>query len=64
MIGERAFKHNPADAHDARPAGSVIPFNRSVELLCLLQVQRTDYQREKLLNITQLMLMMLALRAP
>ena len=38
MLGERAFKlfkHNPADAHDARPAGSVIPFTHSAELLRL-----------------------------
>ena len=35
MIAEKAFKQNPADAHDARHAGSVIQSDH-VELLRLL----------------------------
>ena len=46
MIGEKALKQNPADAHDARPAGSVIQSNHLVELLSLLYVQRTNDRRE------------------
>ena len=51
------FEHNPADAHDARPSGSLNAHdarpagslnlsNHSVELLRLLRVQRPDHRRE------------------
>ena len=48
-VGARAkegVEHNPADAHDARPAGSLNLSNHSVELLRLLRVQRPDHRRE------------------
>ena len=34
-----SFEHNPADAHDARPAGSLNPSNHSVAVLRLLWIQ-------------------------
>ena len=39
-------KHNPADAHDARPPGSLNPPNQLVELLRLLWLPRPDDRRE------------------
>ena len=41
-----SVKHNPADAPDARPAGSLNLSNYCVELLRLLWVQRLDHRRE------------------
>ena len=40
------MKHNPADAHDARPMGCLHPANHSVELLRLLWVHRPNDRRE------------------
>ena len=39
-------KHNPADAHDARPVGSLNPSNHSVAVLRLLWIQSPDDRRE------------------
>ena len=41
-----SFKHNPADAHDALPPGSLNPSKHSVEVLRLLWVPRPDDRRE------------------
>ena len=41
-----SFKHNPADAHDARPMASLNLANHLVELLRLLWVHRPNDRRE------------------
>ena len=41
-----SFKHDPADAHDALPPGSLNPSKHSVEVLCLLWVPRPGDRRE------------------
>ena len=63
-MGERAIKQNPADAHDARPAGSVILFNHSAERYTSCRFKGQTIGERELSNRIQLMLMMLAPQAP